>query len=181
MPENNIPNIPPEKVAVKKYLQSTGLCGPTSLRILFSHFGKEYSEAQLAQLAHASGVLERGGGTEHEGMIEAVKAVGGYVFAKEEGTLEELEYFIKEEKLPVIIGWFDKDGDHYSVVVSVTDKNIIIVDPATDEPERWLDRETFPRIWFDFVGKDDKTVSWGWYMVATFEKKEFRVKGGQYH
>jgi len=171
----------PTKVAVKKFLQSTGLCGPAALRILLSHFGKEYSEAQLAELARATGSLERGAGTEHTGMIEAVKKIGGYVFAKEEGTIEELAYFVNQEKLPVIIGWFDRDGDHYSVVVSVTDQNIIIVDPAVNEPERWLDRATFPRIWFDFVGQDDKIVSWGWYLVATFDKRQFKVKDGRYY
>ena len=169
-----------EKIAVKKYLQSTGLCGPASLKILLSHFGKDFSESDLAGLASAAAGLERGMGTEHEGMINAAKAIGGFVFAKDEGTVEELGYFVVKEKLPAIIGWFDRDDDHYSVVVSITDQHIIIVDPASDEPERWLDRKTFPKIWFDFVGKDDKTVSWGWYMVVTLEKKKFEITGGKY-
>lgn len=168
---SNEPNI-----HVKHFLQSTGLCGPASLKILLSAFGKSYSEAELARLAQTT----RDQGTEHEGMIAALKKIDGFVFAKEEGTIEELEYFVKKEKLPVIIGWFDRDDDHYSVVVNVTEKNIIVVDPATNEPERWLDHETFPRIWFDFVGRDNKIVSWGWYLVATFQKREFAVKGGQY-
>jgi ABC-type bacteriocin/lantibiotic exporter with double-glycine peptidase domain len=166
-----------EKIKVQPFSQTTGLCGPASLKILLSHFGKNYTEEQLAQLGNAT----VDSGTEHEGMIQAVKEIGGFVFVKENGTIEELEYFIKEEKLPVIIGWFDKDGDHYSVVVSITDKNIVIVDPASNEPERWLDRTTFPNIWFDFVGKDNKTVSWNWYMVVTFEKKKFKIKGGYYY
>ncbi|OHA87987.1 MAG: hypothetical protein A2653_02715 [Candidatus Zambryskibacteria bacterium RIFCSPHIGHO2_01_FULL_43_25] len=170
-----------ENIHVKHFLQTTGLCGPSSLRILLSYFGKDYSEAELAQLAQAVSGLGRGEGTEHEGMISAAKSTGAYVFAKEGGKIEELEYFVKKEKLPVIIGWFDEDNDHYSVVVNITDKNIIIVDPATDEPERWINRGTFPRIWFDFVGKEDNIVSWGWYMVVTFEKKKFDVSGGHYY
>ena len=62
-----------EKIAVKKYLQSTGLCGPASLKILLSHFGKDFSESDLAGLASAAAGLERGMGTEHEGMINAAK------------------------------------------------------------------------------------------------------------
>lgn len=177
------------KVSVKHFEQSVGYCGPASLKILFSHFGKgeNYNEEQLGQLCAAT----HDAGTEHEGMIQAAKEIGGYVFTKENGTIEELEYFIKEEKLPVIIGWFDKEryhngqlikaGDHYSVVVSITDKNIIIVDPAVNEPERWIDRENFPRVWFDFVGTDNRVVSWEWYMVVTFEKRKFKVKGGYYY
>ena len=134
----------------------------------------------MAKLCSATRGLGRGTGTEHEGLIEAVKEIGAYVFAKEDGTIEELEYFVREEKLPAIIGWFDKDGDHYSVVVSVTEKNIIIVDPATTEPERWLDRKTFSDIWFDFIGSDDKIVSWGWYMIVNFQKKKYKIGGGHY-
>jgi ABC-type bacteriocin/lantibiotic exporter with double-glycine peptidase domain len=170
-----------EKIKVQPFTQSTGLCGPASLKILLSYFGKNYTEEQLAQVASSIPGLGRGGGTEHEGMVQAIKEINGFVFAKENGIIEELEYFIKEEKLPVIIGWFDRNDDHYSVVVNITDKNIIIIDPAADEPERWLDRTVFPQIWFDFVGKDSKTVSWGWYMVVTFEKKKFKIRGGYYY
>ena len=168
--------LPDQTIAVKHFIQSTGLCGPASIKILLSYFGKEFSEAQLAQLASATTEV----GTEHEGMIQALKEVDGFVFAKAGGTLEELEYFVREEKLPVIVGWFDRTGDHYSVVVNVTDKNVIMVDPATDEPERWVDRATFPSVWFDFIDDNNQTVSWRWYMVATFDKRRFKVKGGNY-
>ena len=164
-------------ITVRQYLQSAGFCGPASLKILLSYFGKDFTEEQLAGLAHAT----RDSGTEHEGMIEAVRKIDGYVFAKDGGSITELEYFLTREHLPVIIGWFDKDGDHYSVVVNITDKNIIIVDPAVNEPERWLDKETFPRIWFDFVGKENNIVSWCWYMVVSFEKKVYSVKDGRYY
>lgn len=166
-----------EKIKVEHFDQSPGLCGPASLRILLSHFGKKYSEEQLAYFCTAS----REKGTEHEGLIQGAKEIGGHVFAKNNGSIEELKYFINEEKLPVIIGWFDRDGDHYSVVVSITDKNMVIIDPATNVAERWLDLAIFPKIWFDFVGEDNRTVSWRWYMVVTFEKKKFKVKGGYYY
>jgi ABC-type bacteriocin/lantibiotic exporter with double-glycine peptidase domain len=182
MSPNETPKDPNEKldlknIHVKHFIQTTGLCGPSSLRILLSYFGKTFTEEELAKLAQAT--VEEG--TEHAGMISAAKELDAYVYVKENGTIEDLEYFVKVEKLPVIIGWFDKDGDHYSVVVNVTDKNIIIVDPAADEDERWIDREIFPNIWFDFNGKDNKLVEWGWFMVMTFEKKKFLIKGGHYY
>lgn len=167
-----------ENVFVKHFLQTAGLCGPASLKILLSNFGKTYSEEELAKLGGAT--VEEG--TEHEGMISTVKELNGFVFVKENGTIEELEHFVKKEKLPVIIGWFDEDEDHYSVVVNVTEKNVIICDPQKKEAERWLDRTVFPRIWFDFIGKDNKIVSWGWYMVVTFQKRRFpEIKGGHYY
>lgn len=164
-------------IKLQPFTQSADFCGPASLKILLSYFGKNFTEEQLAGLAHAT----HASGTEHEGMIGAVKELDGYVFAKEGGTIEELEYFVAKEKLPVIIGWFDKEGDHYSVVVNVTEKNVIIVDPAVNEPERWLDRQTFPKIWFDFIGQDNRVVSWGWYMVVTFAKRKFEIKNGHYY
>ena len=173
--ENGKPEV--ESIKVQPFEQSPGLCGPASLKILLSHFGKTYSEQQLKDLSNATCDV----GTEHEGMIQAIKAVGGYAFTKDDGTIDELEYFIKKEKLPVIIGWFDKDGDHYSVVVNLTDKNVIIVDPFFNEPERWIERGIFPRIWFDFVGAENKVISWGWYLVVTFDKRKFDIKGGYYY
>ncbi|MFA5987124.1 MAG: cysteine peptidase family C39 domain-containing protein [Candidatus Paceibacterota bacterium] len=146
---------PSQPIKVEPFTQSPAYCGPAALKVLLSYFKKSFTEEQLASLCDATFEW----GTEHDGLVQAVKAIDGFVFVKEEGTIDELKYFVKEEKLPVIIGWFDNNGrpgDHYSVVVNVTDKNVIIVDPATNEPERWLDIESFPAIWFDFVGKDNK-------------------------
>ncbi len=56
-------------------------------------------------------------GTEHEGLIHAVKQIGGHVFAKSGGTVDDLRYFLQKEKLPVIFSGAFEDGDHYSVAV----------------------------------------------------------------
>lgn len=171
--------LPPEEegeIKYTHYLQTDGLCGPASLRILLSHFDKNYSEEDLAKLCDATKEY----GTEHDGLIKGAKAIGANVFAKENGTIEELKYFIKEQKLPVLFGWFDKDGDHYSVIANITDKNVIIVDPAAKAGKRQLDIKEFPQIWFDFIGRDNRTVSWNWYMVVNFEPKQFKVLGNYY-
>ncbi len=166
----------PDEIKYTHFPQSDGLCGPASLRILLSHFNKNYSEEDLAKLTNAN----QDYGAEHEGLIKGVKALGGYVFEKENGTLEELKYFVKEQKLPVLIDWFDKDGDHYSVIANITDKHIIIVDPASRVVKRQLDINDFSQIWFGFVGRDNRTVSWNWYMVITFEPRQFKVLGNYY-
>jgi len=171
-----------EKLKVKPHRQKPGFCGPAALKIATSYFHKYYTEDQLAKLCGTICDEDiRGAGTEHENLIEAAKEIGGFVFVKENGTIDELKYFVTKEKLPVIVGWFDHDEDHYSVVVNVTDKNVILADSGEKGPERWLDVEDFPNIWFDFIGKDNKLASWGWYMVVTFEKKRFQIKGGHYY
>lgn len=165
------------KLKVKPFEQSPSMCGPASLKILFSYFGKNYTEKQLARFCSSTKKY----GTNHRGMIRGAKKIGGFVFVKKNGTIKELEYFIKKEKLPVIINWFDEDEGHYSVVVDINKKNIITVDPIDGKSERRLDRKTFSNIWFDFIGKKNKTASWNWYMVVTPEKKKFRIKDGHYY
>ncbi len=171
------PEIHPKKTRLEHFKQSESRCGPASLKILTSHFGKHFTEEELAKLAGTT--FERG--TSHTGMIKAAKEIGGHVFAKEGGTIKELEYFVEKEGLPVIVGWFHEDTDHFSVVASVTDQHVVIVDPAEDKPESWIDRDLFPKIWFDFVGTNRRVASWGWYMVVTFEKREFEIEGGKYY
>lgn len=169
-----------KKIILKHFRQTPGFCGPAVLKILLSHFKKEdFTEEQLAKLTNATAEI----GAEHEGLIQTIKELGGFVFTKENGTLGELEYFVHKEKLPVIIGWFDplNEGDHYSIVVDLSKKHITIVDPSKFGPERKLERKSFPEFWFDFVGKENRIASWGWYMVVNFEKKRFqKIQGGYY-
>ncbi|MBI5369845.1 hypothetical protein HZA85_01455 [Candidatus Uhrbacteria bacterium] len=41
---------PSDNVHVQHFLQTAGLCGPASLKILLSYFAKTYSEEELAKL-----------------------------------------------------------------------------------------------------------------------------------
>ncbi len=171
------------KVKVEPFEQSADFCGPASVIIAASAFGKTASEAELGRIAGTATEEAEGfrmGGTEHEGVVAAAKELGFSVFTKEEATLEDIAYFLEEEKVPVIVGWFDRDDDHYAVAVELTDTEIVLADPSSDGPERRLDREFFKRVWFDFVGKGNHKVSWGWICVLSPEKREFKVEGGTY-
>jgi len=67
-----------QNILVEKFRQTTGLCGPAALKILLSHFGKTFTEDQLAALAgvtKSEGEYVVGVGTEHENLIEAVKEI----------------------------------------------------------------------------------------------------------
>ena len=172
------------KVIVKPFRQSPELCGPGSLKIALSAFNKTASEAELAKLSGALQAAGRGSGTEHKGMIAAATALGMHVFAKDEGTVEELRYLIETEHVPVIVGWFDRDEDHYSVMVEIADDTIVLADSGSEGPERTIPKDFFKMVWFDFVGSHNKEVSWGWYMVVSFEKlsaDRFKVPDGNYH
>src|SRR3989344_6432070 len=162
------------KIETKPFRQSPDFCGPGAVIIAASAFGKEAGEAELARIASTTTEGEQGfrmGGTEHEGVVAAAKELGFSVFTKEEGSLEDLTYFVEEEHLPVIVGWFDRDDDHYSVVVEVADTELVLADSSAEGPERRIDKDFFKRVWFDFVGKGNYKVSWGWYLVMSPEKR----------
>jgi ABC-type bacteriocin/lantibiotic exporter with double-glycine peptidase domain len=163
------------KMKLKPFEQSPSMCGPASLKMVLSYFDKNYTEKELA--GFCSSTKERG--TDYNGMIKGAKKAGCFVFTKRNGTIKELEYFIKKEKLPVIINWFDEDDGHYSVVVNIGKKYIITIDPINGK-RRLLDKKVFPNIWFDFVGKDFKKVCWGWYMVVSFGRHILPPKQKQY-
>ena len=171
------------KLEVKIPRQTPDLCGPGALGIALSYFGIEKTEAELTELSsaiEAPGAV-RYGGTEHEGMVAAGKALGFSVFTKEETTFEDLEYFINESKLPVIVGWFDTDDDHYSVAIELPEEEIVLADSSSLGPERRFKRDFFSKIWFDFVGVGNHKVSWHWIMAMSKDPQEFKVEGGQYH
>ena len=151
-------------VVVTHCEQSPNMCGPAALKIALSAFGKHMTEEELA--AHSSATIEYG--TEHEGLVRAAKECGATVIEREGGTLAEIEHLVKEKHLPVIVGWFDKDDDHYAIVVDVTPEYLILADPSWHRPERFVRREHFDNIWFDFVGKDNARTSWRWYMAINF-------------
>lgn len=152
-------------VTVEHIRQNESMCGPSSLQIACSAFGKTFTEEELAKLSGATIT----NGTEHEGLVKAAKVLGATVIEKEEGTLEEVEQLVKKG-IPVIVGWFAEDGDHYSVVTDITPKYVILCDPEWDRPERFIEREHFEKVWFDFVGEDNRMTSWRWYMAINFQK-----------
>lgn len=154
---------PPKKLRVRPYRQTPGLCGPAALKIALSYFGQNYSEQKLAAWSGATAAH----GAEHEGLVAAAKKAGAQVVAKEGGTMAELEYYVSRQRWPVIVGWFDRDGDHYSVVIKVSKKRLVLADPQT-KLRRYFKKKAFPDIWFDFVGPENKIVSWGWYMAINF-------------
>jgi len=153
----------PQLLKVKPFRQTAGLCGPASLKIALSHFDRDVSESQLAQLTGANPKQ----GTEHAGMVRAIEQLGGTVIVKEHASLTAIQDLVVKQKLPVIIGWFDKDMDHYSVVIGVTAKYLITIDPEVGGIRR-LSQAKFPAVWFDFVGPENKIVSWHWLMAVNF-------------
>lgn len=134
-------------IKLKPFRQTPGLCGPASLKMVFGYYGVSASEGEIAKVAGAT----KEKGTSKAGLIKAAKHFGFQVFSKEKSSLNDLRYFIKRE-IPVIVDWFSEDEGHYSVVVDIDKKNIILMDPSYAR-RRKFSLEKFLRVWFDFPGK----------------------------
>jgi len=140
-------------IKLKPFRETPGLCGPASLKMVMDYYGVSVSEAELARL---SGALKEKG-TSIKGLIKAAKHFGFKTFLKKNSSLKDLEYFVNK-KIPVIVDWFAEDDGHYSVIVDIDKKNVVLMDPALRKlliyiRRRVFPRETFFRVWFDFPGK----------------------------
>ena len=130
---------------VKSFKQSTGFCGPASLRMVLSFYGIGKSENELAKLSGAT--KEKGVGA--EGLLKAVKELGLKGFMKDFSDVSDLKEYVLEKKIPVIVDWFCCEDGHYSVVVDIDEKNITLADPQFVRVRK-MDLDTFKRVWFDF-------------------------------
>jgi ABC-type bacteriocin/lantibiotic exporter with double-glycine peptidase domain len=170
------------------FMQAPGLCGPASLKIALSYFGKDFSEEELAKLAGASADY----GTDHEPMIGALNALGATVFEKAGGTIDELKHFIQKERLPVIVGWWScyganpdfqntmEDEGHFSVIYHISDQYVYLMDPAADACLSRLTLKKFLSLWFDTDTPENRRVD-RWYIVHNFSGKIFNLPGGKNH
>lgn len=128
-------------------------CGPASLKMVMDYYGVSTSEDELAKAAGFT--VENG--TTIEGMIKAAKQFGFNVFSKEKSSLSDLKY-LTDNNIPVIVRWFFHDWGHYSVVVDIDEKKIILMDSMLRkvliyERKRQLPLDKFMHIWFDFEGQ----------------------------
>jgi len=136
-------------------------CGPVSLRMIFEHLGKTYSEEELIALCRAIPKL----GTNHKNLIKGVKNEGFEYIEKNKGTVDEIMRFIDEGR-PVIVNYYDtlsKSG-HYAVVSGYDKKEkiIILADPKKgndhtlywDEFEKiWHNRNNSSKRWYLVIGR----------------------------
>lgn len=149
---------------LKHFRQTPGLCGPASLKILLSHYGIEKTEAELATLCKT----DPNYGTDHAELLEAASTFGFEVESRSSSSVDELREIIKRE-IPVIVGWWSTDDDHYSVAYDVDDEFVYLVDPELDEPTRKISIPEFEAIWYDFDGPEQRRDE-GW--MLWFEPKK---------
>lgn len=134
-------------IQVKPFEQSTGYCGPASLKMVLEYYGVKKSERELAKLSGAT----PGRGVEAARLLRAAKKSGLRGFIRDNASLNDIRKLVNVKKIPVIVDWFSGDDGHYSVVVGIDKKNIYLQDPEWGRRVS-MDLKTFYRVWFDFPG-----------------------------
>lgn len=134
-------------LAVKPFQQSSGLCGPASLKMVLEYFGVKKSEKELAKLSKA----HPHHGTTAANLVAAAKKLEFKAHYKDFSSLKEIKKYL-DKKIPVIVDWWSVDDGHYSVVAGLDKKFIYLQDPELGKINK-LDLITFQRNWFDFEGE----------------------------
>lgn len=129
---------------VLPFRQSSGLCGPASLKMVLEYFGIKKSEKELAKLSSAHPHR----GTRAKNLVSAAKKLGCKAYYKDFSSVKEIKKYI-DKKMPVIVDWFSHDDGHYSVVTGIDKKFIYLQDPELGKINK-IDLITFQRVWFDF-------------------------------
>jgi ATP-binding cassette, subfamily B, bacterial len=108
-------------------------CGPTCLRMIAKHYGRNYSLAKLRELCHISKQ-----GVSLLGISEAAEQIGFRTLSIKTNYSQMLE----DALLPFIAHW---NQNHFVVVYKMTTTHVWIADPASDQHK--LKKEDFLKSW----------------------------------
>lgn len=114
-------------------------CGPTSLRIIAKHHGKEFSLQYLRENSY----IDREG-VSLQGIVEAAEHIGMRTLPVKlpfDGNNQEQAY-LTDVPLPCIVHWRQ---EHFLVVYKINSKYVWVSDPASGKFK--LDHETFQKHW----------------------------------
>ena len=133
-------------------------CGPTCLRIIAKHYGKDVPLESLRKSAYINRE-----GVSLAGIKEAAETIGFETFS----VLITWENLLKKVPLPCIVHW---EGNHFMVVYRVTASKVYISDPA--KGKYTLRVNEFKKGWLSEEGKG---------VAMLLEPTETFSKGKAYH
>ncbi len=130
---------------INPFRQRPGCCGPASLKMVLGYFGVKLTEKKLSELSGCK--KSRGIGA--EGLVHVARELGFRAKITDFCNLKDIEEWVNQKKIPVIVDWFAFEGGHYSVVSGIDKENIYLEDPSLGH-RRAMKLTTFKRLWFDF-------------------------------
>ncbi|MDO8601128.1 MAG: C39 family peptidase [bacterium] len=160
-------------IDIKPFRQTPNYCGPAVVKMRAQLDGILITEEEAIKLTGATKEM----GASGSGIKKALEHLGFNVFSKENDTpnnsLDDLRYYIWK-KIPVIVDWLSEDGGHYSIVVGIDKKNVILRDPSFWRIRR-ISIKKFLEFWLDWPGDYAETkndVILRFMLVATLKEKE---------
>lgn len=117
-------------------------CGPTCLRMIAKHYGKEYSIAELRKKSFINRE-----GVSILGISEAAEAIGFRTLSAQ----VPFKILKSDVPLPCIVHWSQR---HFVVVYKTTEKRITVADPAAGLVN--YTHEEFNKQWSAWKGNDDE-------------------------
>jgi len=138
---------------------TTYTCGAVSVQMLLRHHGILTSEDTLKIELHTDTVY----GTHHQPIIEELTSHGLYCYVNIGSSFDDVRFYIKEKKLPVLIHYIEvtENVGHYALIVGYDRHTIFFNDPWYGK-EYKLSRTTFLKRW-----QDEKKKFPQWMLVAS--------------
>lgn len=159
------------KIQIPFYRQNREYtCGPASLQMVFSFFGKYKKQDNLTRKLRTT----KKDGTYHSGLIREARKENFFCYINNKSTIHEIRHYINLG-LPAIINYnepFSNTG-HYAVVVGYDKNRIILNDPWNGKNYKISEHEFVSR-WHDCLNKHTCKK---WVMIIS--KKDFNL-GKQY-
>ena len=145
-------------------------CGPASLEMVMRFFGKNFTEENLAKLAHT-----KKDGTLHAGIIQAARKAGFYCYVHRNSSINHIQHFIDKGD-PVIVNYIDPNSGegHYGVIIGYSSKNLVMNDSSNGQ-EFSIHKSKFEDLWH---GGNNKKTNQRWILVLS--KNPFFM-GKQYY
>lgn len=140
-------------IQLKPYRQQPSYCGPASLKIVLEYYGVHASEKNLAKRCHTT----KARGTSHAQLVAGAQSLGLVVKTTEGSTLRQLRCLVGQE-IPVIIGWYSTDDDHYSVVYKLTRRQVWMMDPELSSGLRRMSVKNFLTLWHDYDSSEKRQI-----------------------
>ena len=141
-------------------------CGPACVRMVLRYFGQDASESDLIEELDCDGR----NGTSPERLVQYLRRMG---FSVRAGilSLQDLQLSASRSR-PSIVAYQDWarprvdyatswDHGHYAIVVGADDRRIMLCDPSSKRPRRYLKPDDFLSRWHDIESDGTIYRQWG--------------------
>lgn len=162
--QNNLEN------KIEKVIQKNDYtCGPAALKALLSFYNINISEEKLKELCNTT----KENGTYHWQISECLDKLDIDYLMKNNATLKDINKYLQKGH-PVLIDFEKNNTGHYSIILSINNDNIKILDTDSKKESevcKKIDTKTFKDLWYDKNNNNQPYVS-RWMCIINGKSKK---------